>query len=183
MQRRLQSLAHAKWPPKPHPKDGSSPSVVSDPAAVTLLASPTPVASPLVLPVSAKPVVPLVSGPVLLPTPAPKPPLVLEAYDVTKCHRACPLCEKEFPGLAIETHKQLVKHIKDHRPDPANLRFKSWLQAANRSWCEVCQWTPSNRLKHTLPQCQALHPVQRLRLSRLLTTLLALLVWFPRKSK
>ena len=151
MQRRLQSLAHAKWPPKPHPKDGSSPSVVSDPAAVTLLASPTPVASPLVLPVSAKPVVPLVSGPVLLPTPAPKPPLVLEAYDVTKCHRACPLCEKEFPGLAIETHKQLVKHVKDHRPDPANLRFKSWLQAANRFWCEVCLSTPSNRQKHTCP--------------------------------
>ena len=80
---------------------------------------------------SVKPVVP-VSGPVPPPT-APLKPLVLEAYDVSKCDRACPLCDKEFPDVAVvDARKQLYKHVKDHRPDPANLRFKSWLQAANR---------------------------------------------------
>jgi hypothetical protein len=68
---------------------------------------------------------------------------------VKTCDWACPLCDKEFTGIATDPRKAMAKHIKEHRPDPANPRLRSWLQAANRFWCDVCQSAPSNRQKHT----------------------------------
>jgi hypothetical protein len=68
-----------------------------------------------------------------------------------KCDRACPLCGKEFAGIATDTKKALAKHVKEHSPDPENSRLKSWLSATNRSWCVVCLSAPSNWMKHICP--------------------------------
>ena len=42
----------------------------------------------------------------------------------------------------------LARHVNDHYPDPESVRFKVWLEAANRAWCSVCQSTHSRRQVH-----------------------------------
>jgi len=37
---------------------------------------------------------------------------------------------------------------REHTPDPTNVRFLAWLEAAKRTWCSGCRLTHSQRLKH-----------------------------------
>ena len=46
----------------------------------------------------------------------------------------CPFCDKTFTtGMAGDA--RLVKHVNEHSLDPTNVRFKTWLEAANRVSC------------------------------------------------
>ena len=111
----------------------ASPSVVPAPALVPVLSPPTPV--PALVPTLSPPTSTLTTP--LLP------------YDVAQCDRACPFCDKTFStGKPDVARKALAKHVNEHSPDATNSRFKTWLEAANRAWCAVCQLSYSRRLAH-----------------------------------